>query len=68
MGPKDKPLAGSLALGRKNTMFGLWIALTFVNPMVALGPISYIIMQNAYNSYQIMMVERKEKKVGVLQN
>lgn len=60
---KDNRLAGSLALGRKNTMFGLWIALTFVNPLVALGPISYIIMQNAYNSYQIMMVEKAEKRL-----
>lgn len=66
IGPKEKPLAGSLALGRKNTMFGLWIALTFVNPLVALGPISYIIMQNAYNSYQIMMVEKKERALSAL--
>ncbi|MCB0687196.1 MAG: hypothetical protein KDC53_11745 [Saprospiraceae bacterium] len=61
LGPEGKPFAGSLALGRKNTMFGLWIALTFVNPLVALGPISYIIVQNAYNSYQIMVVENREK-------
>ncbi|MCB0666931.1 MAG: hypothetical protein KDC80_13945 [Saprospiraceae bacterium] len=61
---KENRLAGSLALGRKNTMFGLWIALTFVNPLVALGPISYIIMQNAYNSYQIMIVEKKEKQLN----
>ena len=56
---KEISLAGSLALGRKNTMFGLWLALTFLNPIVALGPICYIIFQNLYNSYQIMMVEKK---------
>lgn len=56
---KEIGLAGSLALGRKNTMFGLWLALTFLNPIVALGPICYIIIQNLYNSYQIMMVEKK---------
>jgi BASS family bile acid:Na+ symporter len=56
---KEIALAGSLALGRKNTMFGLWLALTFLNPIVALGPICYILIQNLYNSYQIMMVERR---------
>lgn len=68
IGPKEKPFAGSLALGRKNTMFGLWIALTFVNPLVALGPISYIIMQNAYNSYQIMIVEKRERQLQLIKN
>ncbi|NND34208.1 MAG: hypothetical protein HKN76_16595 [Saprospiraceae bacterium] len=58
---KEIALAGSLSLGRKNTMFGLWLALTFVNPVVALGPICYIIMQNIYNSYQLMMVEKKQR-------
>jgi len=49
----------SMALGRKNTMFALWIALTFINPVVALGPIFYIFWQNAYNSWQIYEVEKR---------
>lgn len=61
LGPSHQKLAGSLALGRKNTMFGLWLAITFVNPLVALGPICYVIIENAYNSYQILLVERKQK-------
>ncbi|MBK8505201.1 MAG: hypothetical protein IPL46_25165 [Saprospiraceae bacterium] len=64
LGPSDQKLAGSLALGRKNTMFGLWLALTFVSPLVALGPICYIIVQNAYNSYQILVVEKQQKAFG----
>jgi BASS family bile acid:Na+ symporter len=64
LGPSDEKLAGSLALGRKNTMFGLWLAITFVSPMVALGPISYIIIQNAYNSYQILVVEKHQKALS----
>jgi len=51
-------LASSLALGRKNTMFALWIALDFIDPIVALGPIFYILFQNAYNSWQIYQVEK----------
>ncbi len=64
IGPKDERMAGSLALGRKNTMFGLWLALTFVSPLVALGPICYILIQNAYNSYQILMIERYDRRIN----
>ncbi len=63
LGPGNDRLAGSLALGRKNTMFGLWLALTFIGPLVALGPICYIIVQNAYNSYQILMVEKQRRAI-----
>ncbi len=52
------PVACSLALGRKNTMFGLWVALTFVGPVAAMGPIFYIIFQNMYNSWQMHQMER----------
>lgn len=55
-------LESSLALGRKNTMFALWVALTFIDPVVALGPIFYILWQNAYNSWQLFEVERGERK------
>lgn len=56
---ENSRLAGSLAMGRKNTMFGLWLSLTFVSPLVALGPISYILAQNAYNSYQLWRISTK---------
>lgn len=57
IGRKAAPLTYSLALGRKNTMIGLWMSLTYFNPVVALGPILYIILHNAYNSYQIWEAE-----------
>jgi BASS family bile acid:Na+ symporter len=57
-------LESSLALGRKNTMFALWVALTFINPVVALGPIFQILWQNAYNSWQLYEVERRDKVPG----
>ena len=44
---------GGLALGRKNTMFILWVALTFISPIAALSPIFYILWQNLYNSWQL---------------
>ncbi len=64
IGRKNSVLTYSLALGRKNTMIGLWMALTYFNPVVALGPIIYIIMHNVYNSYQIWQVENKRTIIG----
>lgn len=54
MGRRDgKPLETGMALGRKNTMFGIWLALAFLGPMAALGPIFYILYQNLYYSWQL---------------
>ena len=61
IGSKGYTLESGLALGRKNTMFSLWVALTFINPMVALGPIFYILAQNTYNSWQLYRLNKKEK-------
>lgn len=53
LGRPQQRLEGQQSLGRKNTMFGLWLALTFVSPIAALGPVFYILLQNTFNSYQI---------------
>ena len=53
LGSPKNPLSGQQSLGRKNTMFGVWVALTFFSPLDALGPICYIFFQNVWNSYQI---------------
>ena len=53
LGSPRARLAGQQSLGRKNTMFGVWVALTFFSPLDALGPICYIFFQNVWNSYQI---------------
>mgnify|MGYP001803267665 CR=1 FL=1 len=29
----------------------IWICLTFLTPVIALGPMFYIVFQNLYNSY-----------------
>ncbi|MDM8565026.1 hypothetical protein QUF74_05175 [Candidatus Halobeggiatoa sp. HSG11] len=51
IGKKQYCRETSQSLGQKNTMFMIWIALTFVNPLAALGPMFYLIFQNIYNSY-----------------
>lgn len=58
LGRSHLPLETGLALGRKNTMFSLWLALTYFSPAAALGPIFYILAQNLYNSWQIYNYRR----------
>jgi len=52
----------SQALGQKNLSFVIWIALTFINPLVAMGPMFYILYHHLYNSW---LIYRFEKERGV---
>jgi bile acid:Na+ symporter, BASS family len=49
----------SQSLGQKNNAFVIWVALTFLNPLVAMGPTFYILYHNLYNSWQIYQFERR---------
>ncbi|MEZ5042623.1 MAG: hypothetical protein R2828_22185 [Saprospiraceae bacterium] len=59
LGPSDLELENSMSLGRKNTMFSLWLALTFVGPLAALGPIWYILFQNIYHSIAMYRLDKR---------
>jgi BASS family bile acid:Na+ symporter len=48
----------SQVLGQKNLAFVIWIALAFVNPLVAMGPTFYILYHNLYNSWLIYRFEK----------
>lgn len=48
----------SQALGQKNLTFVIWIALTFINPLVAIGPMFYILYHHLYNSWLIYQFEK----------
>ena len=41
------------ALGQKNTVFAIWIAGTYLNPVSTLGPGFYILWQNIVNGWQL---------------
>jgi BASS family bile acid:Na+ symporter len=60
LGGKNNRIGGSMALGRKNTMFAVWICLTFLSPLAALGPMGYIVWQNVWNSWQLMRQKSAE--------
>jgi BASS family bile acid:Na+ symporter len=58
IGDNNTNVEFSLALGRKNTMLGIWIALTYFEPIVVLGPVCYILIQNIYNSFEIWYLDQ----------
>jgi BASS family bile acid:Na+ symporter len=49
----------SQSLGQKNLSFVIWIALTFINPLVAMGPTFYILYHHLYNSWSIYRFEKR---------
>jgi BASS family bile acid:Na+ symporter len=49
----------SQALGQKNNSFTIWLALTYLNPLAALGPTFYVVYHNLYNGFQLVENERK---------
>lgn len=57
-------LEASQSLGQKNNAFVIWIALTFINPLVAMGPTFYILYHNLYNSWQIYRFEKRRAEHG----
>lgn len=55
-----QPIAGSQALGQKATVFGIWAAYTFLNPVSSLAPGFYSIFHNLWNTIQINRHSRSE--------
>lgn len=57
---RDKISCGQ-GMGQKNTIISIWIALTFMNPITAVGPGSYMIWQNIINSMQIIRKSKRDR-------
>jgi bile acid:Na+ symporter, BASS family len=51
----------SQSLGQKNLSFVIWIALTFINPLVAMGPTFYILYHHLYNSWSLYQFEKRRQ-------
>ena len=62
LGGKDFARETSQSLGQKNTILTIWIALTYVNPMVSLGPTFYVLCHNCYNAWQLARQPPLQKK------
>lgn len=53
----DRISAGQ-ALGQKNTVVGIWLTLTFLNPLAAVAPGAYVLWQNLVNAWQLWCKEK----------
>ncbi|HWA08578.1 MAG TPA: hypothetical protein VG838_03840 [Opitutaceae bacterium] len=53
IGGREFRREASQSLGQKNTVFTVYLALTYASPLVALGPTFYVIWHNVWNSWQL---------------
>ncbi|RHJ85349.1 transporter [Parabacteroides sp. AM08-6] len=56
----DRISAGQ-ALGQKNTVLAIWMAYTYLDPLSSVGPGSYVLWQNIFNSWQLWKKRKKEE-------
>lgn len=54
-------ISGGQALGQKNTILAIWMAHTYLNPLSAVAPGSYVLWQNIINSWQLWKKRRNER-------
>ncbi|HJC92797.1 MAG TPA: transporter [Candidatus Phocaeicola excrementigallinarum] len=57
----DDSVSGGQALGQKNTIVGIWLTITYLNPTAAIAPCAYVIWQNSVNSWQLWCKEKYGK-------
>lgn len=59
--PYGESISAGQALGQKNTVVAIWLTVTFLNPLAAVGPGAYVIWQNMINAWQIWYKEKYGK-------
>ncbi len=52
----------SQSLGQKNTTLTIYLALVYAGPLVAMGPIFYVLWHNGYNALQMFLFDRRERR------
>ena len=57
---KDR-ISAVQALGQKNTVLAIWMAYTYLDPVSSVGPGSYVLWQNIFNSWQLWKKRKKEE-------
>ena len=57
----DASISAGQALGQKNTIVGIWLTLTFLNPLAAVAPGAYVVWQNLVNGWQLWYKEKYGK-------
>lgn len=59
-------ISAGQALGQKNTVVGIWLTLTFLNPLAAVAPGAYVVWQNLVNGWQLWYKENMASLSGKL--
>ena len=59
-------VSGGQALGQKNTVLAVWLALAYLNPMASIAPAAYVAWQNIVNSWQLMRHQSRISQPSVL--
>ncbi len=49
----------SQLLGQKNTTFTMYLALAYAGPLVAMGPIFYVLWHNTWNAWQMYRYDKR---------
>lgn len=56
--PANRKITAGQSLGQKNTVFGIWMGYTFLDPVVSLAGGFYSIWHNIYNTWQLRRVKQ----------
>ena len=51
-------ISAGQAMGQKNTIVGIWLTVTYLNPTAAIAPCAYVVWQNCLNAWQLWCKER----------
>ncbi|MCL2104476.1 MAG: hypothetical protein FWH21_05410 [Kiritimatiellaeota bacterium] len=61
LGKPTYALECSQALGQKNNSYTIYLALTYADPLIALGPTLYIIWHNLWNAWQLYRFDTRRQ-------
>jgi len=53
-------ISGAQSLGQKNTVLAIWMALTYLTPIISVAPAAYVAWHNTINSWQIYRHEKNK--------
>ena len=59
-GHYDERISSGQSLGQKNTILAIWMAHTYLNPLSAVAPGTYVLWQNIVNSWQLWKKQSKD--------
>ncbi len=57
----DNSVTAGQALGQKNTVFAIWMAYTFMNPVTSIAGGFYSLWHNIFNSWQLYQKQHKRQ-------